>query len=135
MRPPTRSRSPARLALDRKLALRSKICGIVNYATRGPVVGRSVSGPPSNRDERRRAPQAGAANKGLYHSCEKRIKLRTRVFQPLCTLESEELIASMSDRKYRQRGYQDEPSDRPKISPSARPAPEPGAPAGTRRIS
>jgi hypothetical protein len=41
----------------------------------------------------------------------------------------------MSDRKYRQRGYQDEPSDRPKISPSARPAPEPGAPAGTRRIS
>jgi hypothetical protein len=41
----------------------------------------------------------------------------------------------MSDRKYRQRGYQDE--DRtPKPRPEApRPAREPGAPAGTRRIS
>jgi hypothetical protein len=44
----------------------------------------------------------------------------------------------MSDRKYRQRGYQDEPSPRPKNSPGSqgpRPAQEPGAPAGTRRIS
>jgi hypothetical protein len=40
----------------------------------------------------------------------------------------------MSDRKYRQRGYQDEDRDRqPKQTP--RPAREPGAPAGTRRIS
>lgn len=40
----------------------------------------------------------------------------------------------MSDRKYRQRGYQDDDRDRaPK--PAARPAPEPGAPAGARRIS
>jgi hypothetical protein len=40
----------------------------------------------------------------------------------------------MSDRKYRQRGYQDDDRDRsPK--PQARPAPEPGAPAGARRIS
>jgi len=41
----------------------------------------------------------------------------------------------MSDRKYRQRGYQDEPSARPKNPQGPRPAPEPGAPAGTRRIS
>jgi len=40
----------------------------------------------------------------------------------------------MSDRKYRQRGYQDDDRDRPP-KPSARPAPEPGAPAGARRIS
>lgn len=41
---------------------------------------------------------------------------------------------SMSDRKYRQRGYQD--SDRePRPKPAPRPAREPGAPAGARRIS
>jgi hypothetical protein len=40
----------------------------------------------------------------------------------------------MSDRKYRQRGYQDEDRDR-QPKPSGRPAPEPGAPAATRRIS
>lgn len=40
----------------------------------------------------------------------------------------------MSDRKYRQRGYQDDDRDR-QARPAARPAPEPGAPAGTRRIS
>src|SRR6187399_1597987 len=40
----------------------------------------------------------------------------------------------MSDRKYRQRGYQDEPSPRPKNPPGPRPAQEPGAPAGARRI-
>ena len=40
----------------------------------------------------------------------------------------------MSDRKYRQRGYQDEGERREKPAPS-RPAPEPGAPAGARRIS
>lgn len=40
----------------------------------------------------------------------------------------------MSDRKYRQRGYQDD--DRDKSSrPAPRPAPEPGAPAGARRLS
>jgi hypothetical protein len=40
----------------------------------------------------------------------------------------------MSDRKYRQRGYQDDDRERaPKAPP--RQAPEPGAPAGTRRIS
>ena len=40
----------------------------------------------------------------------------------------------MSDRKYRQHGYQDDDRDRqPKAQP--RPAPEPGAPAGARRIS
>jgi len=40
----------------------------------------------------------------------------------------------MSDRKYRQRGYQDDERDR-QPKPSGRPAPEPGAPAATRRIS
>jgi hypothetical protein len=40
----------------------------------------------------------------------------------------------MSERKYRQRGYQDDDRDRPP-KPSSRPAPEPGAPAGARRIS
>lgn len=40
----------------------------------------------------------------------------------------------MSDRKYRQRGYQDDDRDRQPKTP-ARPAPEPGAPAGARRIS
>ncbi|HEU4693409.1 MAG TPA: hypothetical protein VFS23_33830 [Vicinamibacterales bacterium] len=41
----------------------------------------------------------------------------------------------MSDRKYRQRGYQDEERDRAPRPAVARPAPEPGAPAGARRIS
>ena len=41
----------------------------------------------------------------------------------------------MSDRKYRQRGYQDDDRDRPAKPQGPRPAPEPGAPAGTRRIS
>lgn len=41
----------------------------------------------------------------------------------------------MSDRKYRQRGYHDDDRDRPAPQKSARPAPEPGAPAGARRIS
>jgi hypothetical protein len=41
----------------------------------------------------------------------------------------------MSDRKYRQRGYQDDGSDRPAKPKTPRPAPEPGAPAGARRIS
>jgi hypothetical protein len=40
----------------------------------------------------------------------------------------------MSDRKYRQRGYQDDNRDRPP-KPAARKPPEPGAPAGARRIS
>ena len=40
----------------------------------------------------------------------------------------------MSDRKYRQRGYQDDDRERPQ-KPQSRPAPEPGAPAGARRIS
>ena len=41
----------------------------------------------------------------------------------------------MSDRKYRQRGYQDDDRDRQPKPSSPRPAPEPGAPAGTRRLS
>jgi hypothetical protein len=41
----------------------------------------------------------------------------------------------MSDRKYRQRGYQDDDRDRAPKPQSSRPAPEPGAPAGARRIS
>ena len=41
----------------------------------------------------------------------------------------------MSDRKYRQRGYQDNDRDRPATPRPQRPAPEPGAPAGARRIS
>ncbi len=45
------------------------------------------------------------------------------------------LEQSMSDRKYRQRGYQDDERDRPAKPSSPRPAAEPGAPAGTRRIS
>src|SRR5438046_10717264 len=40
----------------------------------------------------------------------------------------------MSDRKYRQHGYQDDDRER-ESKPKARPAPEPGAPAGARRIS
>jgi hypothetical protein len=41
----------------------------------------------------------------------------------------------VSDRKYRQRGYHDDDRDRPQPQRPARPAPEPGAPAGARRIS
>jgi hypothetical protein len=41
----------------------------------------------------------------------------------------------MSDRKYRQRGYQDSDRDRAPRPSAPRPAPEPGAPAGARRIS
>jgi len=41
----------------------------------------------------------------------------------------------MSDRKYRQRGYQDDDRDRQPRPSAPRPAPEPGAPAGARRIS
>lgn len=45
----------------------------------------------------------------------------------------------MSDRKYRQRGYQDDDRDRRPRAPDApeakRPDREPGAPAGARRIS
>jgi len=41
----------------------------------------------------------------------------------------------MSDRKYRQRGYQDDDRDRQPRPAAPRPAPEPGAPAGARRIS
>lgn len=41
----------------------------------------------------------------------------------------------MSDRKYRQRGYQDDDRDRQPRPSTPRPAPEPGAPAGARRIS
>jgi hypothetical protein len=40
----------------------------------------------------------------------------------------------MSDRKYRQHGYQDDDRDRQPKAP-ARSAPEPGAPVGARRIS
>ena len=43
--------------------------------------------------------------------------------------------ASMSDRKYRQRGYQDDDRDREPKPRTERPAPEPGAPAGARRLS
>ncbi len=41
----------------------------------------------------------------------------------------------MSDRKYRQRGYQDSERERLPRPTTPRPAPEPGAPAGARRIS
>jgi hypothetical protein len=41
---------------------------------------------------------------------------------------------SDSDRKYRQRGYRDDDRQR-EPRPANRPAPEPGAPAGARRIS
>ncbi|MCA1583319.1 MAG: hypothetical protein LC791_00620 [Acidobacteria bacterium] len=43
----------------------------------------------------------------------------------------------MSDRKYRQRGYQDDDRDRPRGPRPDQPRPErePGAPAGARRIS
>jgi len=41
----------------------------------------------------------------------------------------------MSDRKYRQRGYQDDDRDRVARPSAPRPAPEPGAPAGARRLS
>jgi hypothetical protein len=43
-------------------------------------------------------------------------------------------MRTMSDRKYRQRGYQDDDRERQPRGP-ARQAPEPGAPAGARRIS
>jgi hypothetical protein len=41
----------------------------------------------------------------------------------------------MTDRKYRQRGYHDSDRERPPRPQTPRPAPEPGAPAGARRIS
>lgn len=41
----------------------------------------------------------------------------------------------MSDRKYRQRGYQDDDRDRQPRPQGRKPDPEPGAPAGARRIS
>jgi hypothetical protein len=41
----------------------------------------------------------------------------------------------VSDRKYRQRGYQDDDRDRQPRTPARKPPPEPGAPAGARRIS
>lgn len=41
----------------------------------------------------------------------------------------------MSDRKYRQRGYQDNDRERPRGPAAPRQAPEPGAPAGARRLS
>lgn len=42
----------------------------------------------------------------------------------------------MSERKYRQRGYQDDDRDRTRRpEPDRRPAPTPGAPAATRRLS
>lgn len=41
----------------------------------------------------------------------------------------------MSDRKYRQRGYRDDERDRGPRPAAPRPAPEPGAPAGARRLS
>jgi hypothetical protein len=40
----------------------------------------------------------------------------------------------MSDRKYKQRGYQDDPRDRPERPQQTRTPPEPGAPAGARRM-
>src|SRR5688572_774605 len=53
-------------------------------------------------------------------------------FVPRC----EKRIKKVSDRKYRIRGYQDNGRERPETTPRApRPAPEPGAPAGARRIS
>jgi hypothetical protein len=39
------------------------------------------------------------------------------------------------DRKYRQRGYQDSSRERQPKPAAPRPAPEPGAPAGARRLS
>jgi hypothetical protein len=41
----------------------------------------------------------------------------------------------MSDRKYRQRGYQDDDREREPKPQGKKPEREPGAPAGTRRIS
>lgn len=41
----------------------------------------------------------------------------------------------MSERKYRQRGYQDDDRDRQPKPQAPRPAREPGAPAGARRLS
>lgn len=41
----------------------------------------------------------------------------------------------MSDRKYRQRGYQDDDRDRQPKPEARKPEREPGAPAGARRIS
>jgi len=41
----------------------------------------------------------------------------------------------MSDRKYRHRGYRDEGGDRAPAATPRKPPPEPGAPAGARRLS
>jgi hypothetical protein len=56
-------------------------------------------------------------------------------FQPGPVYNPRDGRNSMSDRKYRQRGYRDDDRDRTPRPAVARPAPEPGAPAGARRIS
>jgi hypothetical protein len=49
--------------------------------------------------------------------------------------EAASFSSTMSDRKYKQRGYQDNDRDRPQKPQAPRPPREPGAPAGARRIS
>ncbi len=82
-------------------------------------------------------------NRDLYHSCEKRIKVSEGPGEPStrynpgtrrATLVPRP-ITSMSDRKYRQRGYQDDDRERRPKPSTPKPAREPGAPAGARRIS
>ena len=97
-----------------------------------------------------------AARPGLYHVVKKGSSNGTPRISPTipsatsllarrsCHLrqqkgrDSSAEMAAMSDRKYRQRGYQDDDRDRRSqlaATPRRPPAPEPGAPAGRRRIS
>ena len=69
----------------------------------------------------------------LYHSCEKRIKRFASGYNHV--IPPAKVSNPMSDRKYRQSGYQDDARDRPVGPKAARPPREPGAPAGARRLS
>ena len=71
-----------------------------------------------------------AASHGLYHV----VKKGSSEDQAQSVANQRKLMA-MDDRKYRQRGYRDDDRERQSTPKPGRPAPEPGAPAGARRIS
>ena len=122
MSPPTKRSRPPRLTLERKFALRSKICGIVSCATRPPRSGVSQRSPRSIGRERCVPCVVKRPTRGCTTVVKKGSSSGPRISGGrYCTLQSDFLIASMSDRKYRQRGYQDDALRAPKKS-AARPA-------------